>query len=126
MLGPRRKRSLHVFEVPASGVTVKTFAVNAHRRCNDDPAHAAASEFFKEDGSAAVVGADVAIYGVHALADANLGCQMKNHSFDAVQRLADERGIADVANYQADAAGQHHRITSAMDLFDDPSSATTS
>src|SRR5690606_4067882 len=66
----------------AVAVAIEALAVDAHRRGYDDSAHRAAYSFvdqrLEQDRGTEVVGTDIAVDFIHALADANLRRQVDN------------------------------------------------
>ena len=94
-------------------VDVEAFAIDAHRRGDDEPAHRLAGEPFQQHRGRKVVAADIAYDLVHALPDADLGCEME-HAVDAVERAVEQIGIAEIAFEELHA--RQHGFTIAVHL----------
>ena len=88
----------------AVGVAVEALAIDAHGGGDDEAPHRLRDQRLQEDGGAAVVHVDIAVDGIHALPDPDLGGQV-DHPVDAVERRVHRRPVADVADPDVDLAG---------------------
>lgn len=76
--------------------TIKSFAVNAHARRDDQILDRLFDQRFQQNRRAEIIGSRVTRDFIHALPDADFGRQMK-HRIDAAQRLSHRVAVADVA-----------------------------
>src|SRR5205085_1634748 len=85
----------------AVGGAIEAFAVETHRRRDDEPFDGTFDQRFEEDGGAAIVDVGVARDFVHRLPDADACGEMKD-GVDAVERAFDGGDIANVAGDELD------------------------
>jgi hypothetical protein len=74
---------------------IEAFAIDTHRRGNDEARYRPLDEGVEKDRHAEIICAHIAADLVHALADADFGCKMKN-TVHSVERRIDKRSIPDV------------------------------
>jgi hypothetical protein len=80
---------------------VAAFAIDAHRRGDDQATHRALEQRLQQSSGAELVDRDVALDLVHALTDADHGRQVQ-HGVDSAQRALERRAVTDVATDELD------------------------
>ena len=117
-LGAGARLAHRVLDQRAVGGAVEPLAVDAHGGGDHHALHRPVDQLLEQDRGAAVVDGDVAVHGVHALADADLGGEV-DHLVHAGEGAAHQRFVAHVADHQFHVGIELVRPAApAMDLLD--------